>query len=216
MSETAIINSNGLPAEQRGTGAVVILCVIIVVSVLLYGAVDTGTLALLALLSFALVGYWTWVSMSTRALPISLSVVQLPIIALGIIGLIQILPFSGSSVPAGVLGIPAAASISLDPYATRFFLMRLFLFVVFFAAALTFINSISRLRIVGYPDHIWRAARILQHPTAGRGPWFHIRPATAGAGNSVRHIYQSTSLCCTHGDDIRFVAWCGFCRRCQT
>lgn len=148
MSETAIINSNGLPADQRGTGAVVILCVIIVVSVLLYGAVDTGTLALLALLSFALVGYWSWVSMSTRALPISLNVVQLPIIALGIIGLIQILPFGGSSVPAGVLGIPAAASISLDPYATRFFLMRLFLFVLFFAAALTFINSISRLRIV--------------------------------------------------------------------
>jgi len=148
MSETAIINSNGLPAAQKGTGAVVILCVIIVVSVLLYGAVDTGTLALLALLSFALVGYWTWVSMSTRALPISLNVVQLPIIVLGIVGLIQILPFGGSSVPAGVLDIPAAASISLDPYATRFFLMRLFLFVIFFAAALTFINSMSRLRMI--------------------------------------------------------------------
>jgi O-antigen ligase len=148
MSETAITNSNGLQAAQKGTGAVVILCLIIVLSVLLYGAVDTGTLALLALLSFGLVGYWTWTAMSTGELPVNLNVVQLPIIALGLVGLIQLLPFGGSSTPAGVLDLKAAASISLDPYATRFFLMRLFLFVVFFAAALTFVNSISRLRIV--------------------------------------------------------------------
>jgi O-antigen ligase len=148
MGETAITNSNGSQAAQNGTGAVVILCVIIVLSVLLYGAVDTGTLALLALLSFALVAYWTWIAMNTRELPINPNVVQLPVIALGVVGLIQLLPFGSSSIPAGVLDLPAAASISLDPYATRFFLMRLLLFVVFFAAALTFINSISRLRMV--------------------------------------------------------------------
>jgi O-antigen ligase len=148
MSETAITNSNGLRAAQKGTGAVVVLCVIIVLSVLLYGAVDTGTLALLALLSFGLVGYWTWTAMRTRELPINLNVVQLPVIALGLVGLIQLLPFGGSSIPAGVLDLKAVASISLDPYATRFFLMRLFLFVIFFAAALTFINSLSRLRII--------------------------------------------------------------------
>ena len=148
MSETAITNSNGLQAAQKGTGGVVILCVIIVVSILLYGAVDTGTLALLALLSFGLVGYWTWIAIRSGEVPINLNVVQLPVIALGVVGLIQLLPFGGSSIPAGVLDLPAAASISLDPYATRFFLTRLFLFVVFFAAALTFINSISRVRIV--------------------------------------------------------------------
>src|SRR5947209_7988909 len=115
MSETAITNSNELRSAQKGTGAVVILCVIIVLSVLLYGAVDTGTFALLALLSFGLVGYWAWNAVSTRELPINLNVVQLPVIALGLVGLIQLLPFGGSSTPAGVLDLKAAASISLDP-----------------------------------------------------------------------------------------------------
>ena len=40
--------------------------------------------------------------------------------------------------------MPAAASISLDPYATRFFLMRLLICIVFFAAMLTFVNSRPR------------------------------------------------------------------------
>ena len=136
------------PTTKRGTPALVLICAVIVVSVLLYGAVDTGALAVLSLLSFVLVIYWTWLAFTIRSVPVNLDIIQFPIIALGAIGLIQLLPLGGSGAPPGILEIPAAASLSLDPYSTRFFLMRLFLYVVFFAAALTFINSISKLRLI--------------------------------------------------------------------
>ena len=148
MSETTITNSESTSEVQKGTGAVVMLCVITVIAVLLYGAVDTGTLTLLSLLTFALVAYWAWVSFRARTVSINLDTIQLPLIALGVVGLVQLLPLGGATVPPGVLDIPASASISLDPYATRFFLSRLFLYIVFFAAALTFVNSLTRLRLI--------------------------------------------------------------------
>jgi O-antigen ligase len=146
-AEISISNGrNGTP--ETGTAGVVILCVIMVVSVLLYGAVDTGTLALLSFLSFLLIGYWALSGWRVGNLPIDLNTIQLPIIALGPIGVVQLMPLRGGTVPPGLLDVAASASISLDPYATRFFLMRLFLYVIFFAAALTFVNSVSRLRMM--------------------------------------------------------------------
>ena len=148
MNDALVKENAWVNAMSKGTGGVIILGVIIIVSVLLYGAVDTGTLALLSVLSFALIIYWTWISWRSGQFAIELNIVQLPVIALGVVGLIQLLPLRTVNVPSGVLDIAAVASLSLDPYSTRFFLMRLFLYIIFFAAALTFINSISRLRLI--------------------------------------------------------------------
>ena len=90
MSETTITNSESTSEVQKGTGAVVMLCVITVIAVLLYGAVDTGTLTLLSLLTFALVAYWAWVSFRARTVSINLDTIQLPLIALGVVGLLGI------------------------------------------------------------------------------------------------------------------------------
>jgi hypothetical protein len=130
-----------------GTGAVIIICVIMIVSILLYGAVDTGTLALLSILSFALIIYWAWISWRSGSFPIGADRIQLPLLALGFVGLLQLLPLRGNA-HIDVLDIAVAASLSIDPNSTRFFLARLFLYVIFFAASLTFINSISRLRLI--------------------------------------------------------------------
>lgn len=148
MSDISTSDLKSVASARNGAGVIVIICLIVVVSVLLYGAVDTGTLAVLSFLSMLLVTYWSWISWKERELTISTQSIQIPVLALAVVGLIQLLPFGGSSAPVGVLDIPAAAAISLDPYATRFFLMRLFLCLVFFAASLTFINSISRMRSI--------------------------------------------------------------------
>ena len=148
MSEAFTIENGVKNGISKGTGGVVILSVIVIVSVLLYGAVDTGTLALLSLLSLVLIVYWAWISWRARAFLIELDYIQVPIIAFGLLGLIQLLPLRSAMIPEGILNLTPAASLSLDPYATRFFLMRLFLYIIFFAAALTFINSTSRLRLI--------------------------------------------------------------------
>jgi O-antigen ligase len=134
--------------RKPGTAGIVIICVIVVVSTLLYGAVDTGTLALLSFLSFLLVAYSSLTAWRTRHVSINLDSIQLPLIALAVIGLVQLLPLGHVSLPAGLIDMPVTSSISLDPYATRFFLTRLFLYVVFFAAALRFLNSAQKLRSI--------------------------------------------------------------------
>ena len=148
MNESLTLENGAQNGISIGTGAVVIICVIMIVSVLLYGAVDTGTIPVLSFFSVALIVYWAWTSWRAREFPIELDRIQLPVIALGILGLIQLLPLRSSNAPQGVLDIATVSSLSLDPYSTRFFLMRLFLYIIFFAAALTFINSISRLRMI--------------------------------------------------------------------
>src|SRR4051794_4415271 len=121
-----------------------------VVTVLLYGAVDSGTLAIISILSFALIGCWAWISFSRKAVPLELDSIQLPLLGILLIGLVQLLPLSQVAVPPDAISIPVSHSLSLDQSATRFFLMRLLFLIVFFAAALTFINTFSRLRAIVY------------------------------------------------------------------
>jgi O-antigen ligase len=148
MDKTVTTDQGEGSTQQNGTGAIIILCAIVIVSILLYGAVDTGTLAILSILSILLLVYWTSTAWRSNKLSIELNIIQLPVIAIGVIGLIQLLPFRGSPIPDSAIDIPTTASLSLDPYSTRFFLMRLFFYLIFFAAALTFVNTISRLRLI--------------------------------------------------------------------
>ena len=138
------IVSNGGAVDSRSI--VVLLCAVIVVSVMLFGAVDTGTIVLLAMLMLAVVIVWTLLSIRRRAFVVNTSMLQLPVLALAAIGIVQLLPLRNTGISPGLLTVPVASSLSLDPYATRFFLMRLFLYIIFFAAALTFVNSFSKLR----------------------------------------------------------------------
>ncbi|HYJ91617.1 MAG TPA: hypothetical protein VEV84_09935, partial [Pyrinomonadaceae bacterium] len=131
-----------------GRFVITLLATITIVSVLLFGAVDSGTLALLALLFAILIGYWGWVAFRAGRLSLNVDKIQLPLLALGVIGLIQLLPLRDNDFPAGLLSSAGLSSLSLDPYATRFFLVRLLLYIIFFATALAFINTLPRLRAV--------------------------------------------------------------------
>ena len=65
-------------------------------------------------------------------------------IGLLLIGIVQLLPLGGGI--GTDLAVPASRSLSMDPYGTRFFLLHLVIYIVFFAACLTFINNESRLK----------------------------------------------------------------------
>ena len=140
--------TNGLNASDSGGAVLVVLCILIVVSVLLFGAVDSGTLVVQAVLLAVALAIWLLKSLPRGQVPLNPDIIQLPLIALAVWGLIQLLPIGALDAPNGLVNMPVSATLSLDPYATRFFLMRLLLLIVFFAAALTFLNNSNRQKAV--------------------------------------------------------------------
>jgi O-antigen ligase len=134
--------------SSGGGMVLIVLCILIVVSVLLFGAVDSGTLVIQAVLLAVALGIWLFKSLTRGQLPFNPDMIQLPLIAMAVWGSIQLLPIGSLDTPNGLINVPASATLSLDPYATRFFLMRLLLLLIFFAALLTFLNSSSLQKMV--------------------------------------------------------------------
>lgn len=131
-----------------GSAIVFILCAVIVFSVLLFGAVDTGTLSLLALPSLLIIVIWSWYAFRSGEISVGSFSLIVPLLLLGLLGVVQLLPLHDAGVPADLISVPVTTSMSLDAYATRFFLMRLFLYVIYFAASLTFITNLPRIKTV--------------------------------------------------------------------
>lgn len=136
------------PAAVEGRGAVILICAIMLVSVLLFGAVDSGALVILSVLSFVLASIWLWTAFRSGSFTVSAEKMQMPLAALLLVGLIQLMPVGASNVPEGLVSTAQASTISLDPYATRLFVFQLLLLLIFFSASLTFINSLPVLRAV--------------------------------------------------------------------
>ena len=113
------------------------LCLAIVLSTLAFGAVHSISLGVFALGAAFVAFWWTVDAWRTRRLRFSRSAIQLPLLGLFAFGVVQVLPLSG-----------AARTISLDPYATRLVLVQLGALCIYFAAALAFIDSPGRLRLV--------------------------------------------------------------------
>lgn len=134
---------------SRFSGAIfLLLCVVPIASTIAFGAVDALAIGVLAIAMAIIALLWGIESWQYGNFQFSSNSLQLPILGLIFIGLIQLLPFGNSGVTPGLLSIPASSALSLDPYATRFFVVRLVTLFVFFSAGLTFVNSSKRLRIV--------------------------------------------------------------------
>jgi len=121
----------------------VLLCIIPMFSTALFGAVDNVTWVFISLMGAAIVLIWLAEAWQSKGLLINTDAIQIPLIALLLIGLIQLLPLGGAS---DLLSVPASRALSLDPYTTRFFVLHLVIYIVFFAACLSFINNESRLK----------------------------------------------------------------------
>lgn len=139
----APVDAAGKPSRVN-TAAFVLVCAVPMFATVVFGAVDSATWVFITIFWAAIVLLWLAEAWDGGGLALNTSLLQIPIAGLLMIGIIQLLPLGGSD----VAGIGGARALSLDPYATRLFVLRLVIFVTFFAACLTFINSESRLRKV--------------------------------------------------------------------
>jgi hypothetical protein len=124
--------------SRLGKAIVALVCAVPIAATLAYGAVDAWTIGLLAILVAVIVILWMSDAALMGELRYNSTKIQLPILALLALGCVQLLPFGSAIDPASV-GAPLVRSLSLDPYATRFFLMRLSICFVYFAAALAYV-----------------------------------------------------------------------------
>lgn len=137
-------------AEEKtsrfGSLIFILLCAILVFSVVFYGAVDTGVLTVLAAVAVLIALFWLADAWQTGRFKYDSSLLQIPLLALILVGLIQLLPFRSFVAPGELLAVESVSSLSLNPYLTRLAVIRLCVDFIFFAALLTFINHRSRLK----------------------------------------------------------------------
>ncbi|HXH69858.1 MAG TPA: O-antigen ligase family protein [Pyrinomonadaceae bacterium] len=125
-----------------------LLCAIPIFSAVAFGAVDTWALGLLSVFTFLLAAFWLADAWLKKEFCFNSSVIQIPLAGLILIGIIQLLPLRSANIPSEVLSVPATDSLSIAPFATRLAVAQLLIYLVFFAAALAFVNNKKRLRKV--------------------------------------------------------------------
>ncbi len=134
---------------SRASGVIFfVLCSIPILSTVLYGGVDTGTWTVISVLAGIIALTWLVDAWLGKGILINRSTLLLPLAGLIAIGFVQLLPFFSSGLPTELLADQSRQPLSMDPYATRFFLVRLIVYLVFFAAALTYLNTERRLKKV--------------------------------------------------------------------
>jgi O-antigen ligase len=122
-----------------------LLCLFPVFAAVLFGGVDAITWAMVPLLWAGVVLIWLFRSWYSGGLVLNTDALLLPLLGLILIGVIQLLPLGGSAA-GGLVSTTISSALTLDPYATRLFLIKLVVYLTFFAACLTFINSEGRLK----------------------------------------------------------------------
>lgn len=121
-----------------------LLCAVLVLTTLGYGTVHQPTISLFYLTGVFIVILWAVDAFRTGVLRFNKSLIQIPLIAIVIYGIIQIIPFGTLAETAGISGIPR--TISLEPFWTKVFTLHFFAFFIYLAAILTFIDSAKRLQ----------------------------------------------------------------------
>ena len=170
-----------LAPESSRTSSVIffLLCATLVFSVVAYGAVDVWALGALSLISGIIAILWLGESFFKKEFYYSPNLLIVPLLGLIGIGLVQLLPLR-SDVANGLLAAPPVNSLSLNPYATRLFIVQLIVYFIFFAAALTFVNTQKRLRNIVLLTVIFGAAMaffgILQRLASPESGIYGLRP----------------------------------------
>ena len=121
-----------------------LLCLTIIFTTLAYGAVHQPIIAIFYLFVVIIALLWAYDAFSSGVLRFNKSLVQLPLAAAFLYGILQVIPFGSLAEIGGVSGIPR--TISLDPFSTQVSAFHFLAFFIFLAALLTFIDTASRLR----------------------------------------------------------------------
>jgi O-antigen ligase len=124
-----------LPRTVWSRFIILMLCLAVVTTTLAFGTVHAWSLAAFQLSAALVLALWMLDAWRTRALRVSLNPLQLPLVAFFVVGLVQLLPLGGGA-------------LSLDPQATRVTLVELSGLLVYFGAALVFVDSPRRLKLM--------------------------------------------------------------------
>lgn len=155
----------------------ILLLIIPMASMAAFGAVDGWAFGILAILAAVMASAWLIEAINTGAFRLSSEPLQFPLLALIGLGLVQLLPVGGREIES--LSVPAVSALSLDPYSTRIFVVRLVIYIIFLAAALQYVNSAGRIRKVVVAVLIYGAVMaffgILQK-LADPGAIYGVRP----------------------------------------
>ncbi|HXH68744.1 MAG TPA: O-antigen ligase family protein [Pyrinomonadaceae bacterium] len=125
-----------------------LLCATVIFTTVAYGAVHQPIIAIFYLIAVMVVLLWAFDAFSTGVLRFNKSLLQIPLIAAFLYGILQIIPFGSLAETAGVAGIPR--TISFHPFATQVSALHFLAFSIFFAAYLTYVDSANRLRKTVY------------------------------------------------------------------
>ena len=128
---------------------ILLLCLAVVLSTLAYGAVHYWAQAVFTAGAASLILLWAMDAWRSGTLRLSRNPLQWPLVGLCAVGLLHLLPLAGGArAVAPPLASAPVRSLSLDPYSMRLALVQVMALLVYFAAALAFIDSPKRLRLV--------------------------------------------------------------------
>src|SRR5688500_7485897 len=122
-----------------------LLFALIIFTTLVYGAVHQPIIALVYIFTAIILLLWSYDAFAGGVLRFNKSLLQIPLYALFLYGMIQIIPF-GSSETAGLPGI--SRTLSIEPFWTKLTSIHILALAFVFSAFLIFINSAKRLRKV--------------------------------------------------------------------
>ena len=143
--DLAVYDVAGEASSSRLSAALFVLLIAVpVITTLLFGGVDVISGGLLALATATIFCLWIVDSWKTGEFRFGSSFLQIPIALLIFLGLFQLLPIGDPGVGVGSMDIPPSGALSLDPFATRLFVVRLMSCLIFFAAALVYIDTQKR------------------------------------------------------------------------
>jgi len=129
---------------RLNTTTFILICLIIVVTTILYGTVHQPTIALFYLLTILLMLIWAADGAMSGQLSVSSNRLQFPLILLGLYGLVQIIPFGTYTGADGITAIPR--TISLYPFATEINAVHILVLCGYFVVLLSCLRTAARLR----------------------------------------------------------------------
>lgn len=125
-----------------------IICFILFFAPIGYGSVSPAHLSIILLLVFIICLAWLFDTWKNAELRFNDSPLQLPILGVILIGVLQIVPIG--YVKFESLPVNAVYSLSYDPYQTRLAVIRLCIFLIFFAAVLTFVRDQRKVKTIAF------------------------------------------------------------------
>jgi O-antigen ligase len=121
-----------------------LICATVVFTTLAYGTVHPQIIVGFYFVTSCLALLWAADSIASKTFRISRHLLQIPLVLLGVYALIQVIPIGSFVDASGIKSIPR--TISIDPFATQVTALHIFTLCIFFATALVFIESASRLK----------------------------------------------------------------------